>query len=87
MSEESENQPSVVSERPWEDLLYDPDPSTRHTRRPTYSESGVDLSQIRWFLDLTPSQRLETLQSMVDLVCEVRNAREAYQVRRYTPRS
>jgi len=33
---------------------------------PDYSESGVDLTQIRWMLSLTPRERLEVLQSHVE---------------------
>ena len=32
------------------------------------SEEGVDLTLIRWMLSLTPAERLEALQSLVDLV-------------------
>ncbi len=35
---------------------------------PTHSEDGVDLTLIRWMLSLTPAERLEVLQSFVDLV-------------------
>ncbi len=35
---------------------------------PTHSEDGVDLTLIRWMLSLTPAERLEALQSLVDLV-------------------
>ncbi len=58
MNAEPENEPTVVPERPWESMLYDPDPSSRDTRPPTFSESGVNLGQIRRFLDLTPDERL-----------------------------
>jgi hypothetical protein len=30
--------------------------------RPDYSEDGVDLSLIRWFLSLTPAERLEAIE-------------------------
>ena len=33
---------------------------------PESSESGVDLTQIRWMLSLTPRERLEVLQSHVE---------------------
>lgn len=39
---------------------------------PTHSEEGVDLTLIRWMLSLTPAERLEVLQSIVDLVETVR---------------
>jgi len=48
---------------------------------PVLSPEGVDLGQIRWFLSLTPAERLETLQNFVDFVVAARNAREAGPVR------
>jgi len=39
-------------------------------------DDGADRGLIRWFQSLTPAQRLDTLQSFVDLVVEARNARE-----------
>jgi len=32
---------------------------------PAYSESGVDLTLIRWMLSLTPAERLQTLQQTI----------------------
>jgi hypothetical protein len=40
---------------------------------PAYSEEGVDLTLIRWMLSLTPAERLETLQSIVDFREAVRS--------------
>jgi hypothetical protein len=34
---------------------------------------GVDLGQIRWFLSLTPMERLEALQDFVDGVLTLRD--------------
>ncbi len=48
---------------------------------PIMSATGVDVGLIRWFLTLTPAERLETLQNFVDFVTEARNAREAGKVR------
>ncbi|MBM3493970.1 MAG: hypothetical protein FJX72_06580 [Armatimonadetes bacterium] len=48
---------------------------------PVHSATGVDIGLIRWFLTLTPMERLETLQNFVDFVTEARNAREAGEVR------
>lgn len=48
---------------------------------PIHSATGVDIGLIRWFLTLTPMERLETLQNFVDFVTEARNAREAGEVR------
>jgi hypothetical protein len=43
---------------------------------PDYSQDGIDLSLIRWFLSLTPAERLQALQEHVDDLTEVleRNA-------------
>jgi hypothetical protein len=37
-----------------------------------YSEDGVDLTLIRWFLSLTPAERLEFLQRQVNAILRVR---------------
>jgi len=37
-----------------------------------YSEDGVDLTLIRWFLSLTPAERLQFLQRHVNAVLTVR---------------
>lgn len=37
---------------------------------PAYSPDGVDLTQIRAMLRLTPEQRLQVLQDMIDFVAE-----------------
>jgi hypothetical protein len=37
-----------------------------------YSEDGVDLSLIRWMLDLTPAERLEVLQNFVNATLRAR---------------
>jgi hypothetical protein len=34
--------------------------------------SGVDLTLIRWMLDMTPAERLDTLQAFVDAVWRIR---------------
>ena len=41
-------------------------------------ESGVDVSMLRWFLTLTPAERLDYLQEHVNAVLEIRalNGRE-----------
>ena len=43
-----------------------------------YSEDGVDLTLIRWFLSLTPAERLQFLQGQVNAILEIRrlNARQ-----------
>ena len=45
-------------------------------KRQEYSEDGVDLSLIRWMLDMTPSERLGVLQSAAN---SLRKLREAWQ--------
>lgn len=44
---------------------------------PDYSEDGVDLSLIRWFLSLTPAERLEFLEQHIEGILAIRelNAR------------
>lgn len=42
----------------------------------THSEDGVDLTLIRWMLRLTPTERLQAAQEMVDTVEALRRSRE-----------
>jgi hypothetical protein len=44
----------------------DPEPLT------DYSEDGVDLTLIRWFLSLTPAERLQFLQRQVNAILAIR---------------
>lgn len=37
-----------------------------------FSEDGVDLTLIRWMLGLTPTERLEAAQDMIDTAWAVR---------------
>ena len=37
-----------------------------------YDEDGVDRSLIRWMLRLSPTERLEAVQSSIELVASVR---------------
>lgn len=39
---------------------------------PEYSESGVDLSLIRWTLSLTPAERLEFLDDRISDILAIR---------------
>jgi len=39
-----------------------------------YDSSGVDVTLIRWMLDMTPAERLQTLQSFVDATWRIRGA-------------
>ena len=43
-----------------------------------YSESGVDITLIRWMLSLTPAERLQFLENRINEILEIRrlNARE-----------
>lgn len=41
---------------------------------PAYSEDGVDLTLIRWFLGLTPIERLRFLQRHANAVLRIRRA-------------
>jgi hypothetical protein len=40
-------------------------------------EDGVDLSLIRWFLGLSPAERLRVLQNTVDAISKLRERRAA----------
>jgi len=42
---------------------------------PEIAPDGVDLGQIRWFLSLTPLERLEALQDFLDGVLTLRDGR------------
>ena len=37
-----------------------------------YAEDGVDLTLIRWFLSLTPAERLQFLQRQIQAILEIR---------------
>jgi len=39
---------------------------------PDYSEDGVDLSLIRWFLSLTPLERLQFLEGRIKDILAIR---------------
>jgi hypothetical protein len=43
---------------------------------PEYDSSGVDVTLIRWMLNLTPAERLQALQGFVDSVWELRGGRD-----------
>jgi len=43
--------------------------------RPQFSPDGVDLTLIRWMLSLTPAERLAALQSSVQSLVRLRDAR------------
>lgn len=42
---------------------------------PEYDENGVDLTLIRWMLDMTPAERLAALQSFADALWTARGER------------
>jgi hypothetical protein len=37
-------------------------------REPVYNEDGVDLTQVRWMLDRTPTERLRALKQLTDSI-------------------
>jgi hypothetical protein len=39
---------------------------------PLYSESGVDLTLIRWMLSLTPAERLQVLQQTIHSILRLK---------------
>ena len=41
-----------------------------------YSEDGVDLTLIRWFLSLSPAERLQFLQRQIHAILEIRRLNE-----------
>jgi len=41
-----------------------------------YDSSGVDVTLIRWMLDMTPAERLQVLQSFVDATWKARGAND-----------
>ena len=43
----------------------------------TVVDDGVDVSLIRWMLDLSPSERLEVLQGFADSVGELRDGEDS----------
>lgn len=57
----------VADDESWADS----DPSAA-----AFSEDGVDLTLIRWMLSLTPTERLQAAQDMVDTVWALREGRE-----------
>ncbi len=46
----------------------------RKVDRPTHSPEGVDLTLIRWFLTLTPTERLRTLENTMKSIQRIRDA-------------
>jgi len=42
--------------------------------RPTHSPEGVDLTLIRWFLTLTPMERLAALETHMKAIQAIRDA-------------
>lgn len=45
-----------------------------HPELPQHSPEGVDLTLIRWFLTLTPDERLECVQQAVNSIQELRES-------------
>ena len=48
-----------------------PEPTPEATES-AYDSSGVDVTLIRWMLDMTPAERLQVLQSFVDATWRAR---------------
>jgi hypothetical protein len=48
------------------------EPPVETTIRPAVADSGVDVGQIRAFLELTPLERLRKMQSFVGAVIRIR---------------
>lgn len=46
----------------------------RDVVRPTHSREGVDLTLIRWFLTLTPMERLRALENQMKAIQAIRDA-------------
>ncbi len=46
--------------------------AAEENERPQVTDDGVDLTLIRWFLSLTPAERLQTLQNYVESVSRIR---------------
>ncbi len=42
-----------------------------------YSDDGIDVSLIQWMLELSPLERLEAAQDMIDTVWMLREVEEA----------
>jgi hypothetical protein len=49
-----------------------PTPTPADEPAPAYSEDGVDLTLIRWFLSLTPTERLRHLEDHLRAIMKVR---------------
>jgi hypothetical protein len=49
------------------------EPRPEATESP-YDSSGVDVTLIRWMLDMTPAERLQALQSFVDATWKAQGA-------------
>ena len=48
------------------------EPDEQEGTKPDYSEDGVDLSLIRWFLSLTPAERLQFAQRHLNRILAIR---------------
>ena len=50
-------------------MVVEPDETIQLT---DYAPDGVDLTMIRWFLSLTPAERLDVHQRQIDDIVEIR---------------
>lgn len=50
-----------------------PPPERSDPEESVYDENGIDRTLVRWMLSLTPTERLEVVQSSIDLLASVRD--------------
>jgi hypothetical protein len=70
--------------RKMDSLLIKPPRDLYVNNPPEYDDDGVNLTLLRWFLSLTPAQRLEALQQHLRNIEKMREARRR---RKKKPRS
>jgi hypothetical protein len=61
--------------RKMDSLLIKPPEDLYVNNPPEYDDDGVNLTLLRWFLSLTPAQRLEALQQHLRNIEKMREAR------------
>ncbi len=61
--------------RKLDSLLLKPPDDLYVDNRSVYSDDGVNLTMIQWFLSLTPAERLEALQQNIRSIEKMRKAR------------
>ena len=64
---------SVPSMTATQETTTSPPPATEEpTLERAFSADGVDLTVIRWMLDLTPAERLQAVQDLIDAASALR---------------